>query len=367
MPRMDNQDEVEEESDDVREGDQDDEGGGEEQADGEENDDDDDDDDSDEMNPMTRLPEYAVKRVEKLQELDASRESIMEKYLAERSELEKRFADLLKPLYEERGSVVKGEKDEEIAKATGSEPPQPPSLSEDGVAGGGGGGEEQEVLTGVPHFWVTAISNHECIGELITEEDVDCLEHLQDITCVDKEDGKGFEVLFNFAPNDYFTNTILTKSYTVPNLLLSDEPMLKQVQGCVIHWKNDERCLTHRRYQKKQRGKGKKAGQIRTITKTEKKESFFQWFEAPKMPTNIENMDEEEVDEIEEQFTDDFEIAQAFRGEICPRAVLWYTGEVRVYECLQVVCRLSVVPGCILMLVARPKKNVRRRNEKCWK
>ena len=30
----------------------------------------------------------------------------------------------------------------------------------------------------------------ESIGELITEEDVDCLEHLQDITCTDKPDGK---------------------------------------------------------------------------------------------------------------------------------------------------------------------------------
>lgn len=168
----------------------------------------------------------------------------------------------------------------------------------------------------------------------------DCLEHCHDITCVDDEDGKGFVIQFKFGPNDYFSDSVLTKSYKVPNLLLSDEPLLKHVQGCVIHWKkdadNNDRCLTHRKIQKKQRGKGKKAGQIRTVTKTEKRESFFHWFETPPtMPADIEQMDEEEVDDIEEQFTDDFEIAQALRSEVCPRAVIWFTGEVRAHVFLR--------------------------------
>eukprot|EP00522_Entomoneis_paludosa_P003328 CAMPEP_0172471326 /NCGR_PEP_ID=MMETSP1065-20121228/67760_1 /TAXON_ID=265537 /ORGANISM="Amphiprora paludosa, Strain CCMP125" /LENGTH=361 /DNA_ID=CAMNT_0013229421 /DNA_START=963 /DNA_END=2048 /DNA_ORIENTATION=- len=292
---------------------------GDEDEDGDENDeedlgDDDGDDDLDSDNPMIHLPEYVVKRVEKIKELSSARDAIMEQYLTERAELEKRFAGLVKPIYNERHLVVCGEKDQDIAQETGSRPDP----------------DVDEVLKGIPHFWVTCISNHETAGEIVTEQDVDCLESLQDVICEDDPDGKGFTLSFVFGPNDYFHDKVLTKRYEVPNLLLSDEPLIKSVEGSAIQWKDEEEhCLTHRQIQKKQRGKGKKAGQVRTVTKTEKKESFFHWFDAPKMPNNsqVENMDEEEVEQIEELFSDDFEIAQAFRSELIPNAVVWYTGE----------------------------------------
>ncbi|KAL7556793.1 hypothetical protein ACA910_005231 [Epithemia clementina (nom. ined.)] len=301
------------------------------------------------------MPEYVRKRVEKLQELDSARESVMEQYLKERSEMEKKFAALLQPLYDQRSAVVMGEQDDEIAKKATMAAAKDTTAAAAAVGATNGdqppGPEEvaAAAVRGIPHFWVTALSNHDTIGELITEEDVDCLQHLQDIVCLDQEDGKGFTIQFKFGPNEYFHDAVLTKTYEVPNLLFSDEPMLKQVKGCVIHWKegnnnnnnnnnNTDRCLTYRKIQKKQRGKGKKAGQVRTITKTEKKESFFHWFETPPtMPTNMDQMEEEDVDEMEEQFTDDFEVAQALRGEICPRAVLWFTGEAAEREMLEMM------------------------------
>lgn len=51
------------------------------------------------------------------------------------------------------------------------------------------------------------------------QEDVDALEHLVDIKCVDKEDMSGFELQFTFSENEYFTNTVLTKAYEIPNML----------------------------------------------------------------------------------------------------------------------------------------------------
>ena len=276
------------------------------------------DEDSDEEdNPLLHLPEYAVARVEKLKSLSADRDTLMEQYMAERAALEHKFASLVKPLYEERAEIVSGKQDARIADESGVVIPA---------------SSEGDLLTGVPHFWVTCMSNHETVGEIICEQDVDCLEFLQDVIVEDRPDGKGFTLKFQFAPNEYFHDTILTKTYEVPNLLLADEPMIKSVQGCSIQWKDDDHCLTFRRFQKKQRGKGKKAGQVRTITKTEKKKSFFHWFDPPKMPqtTDVENMDEEEVEQIEELFSDDFEIAQGFRCEIIPNAAVWYTGEVSV-------------------------------------
>lgn len=276
-------------------------------ADGEEADD---DDDADVDDPLAHLPDYVLKRVEKLRELDTKCETITEQYVAERAEFEKKFAALYGAVYSERAEIVRGDKDE---TANGS------PRSEQG---------DEPPVKGIPHFWVTAMSHHDEVAEWITEQDVDCLESLEDIVCEDKQDGKGFELHFHFAPNDYFKNSILTKSYDVPNLLLSDEPMLKGVKGTSIEWKPG-RSLTYRMIKKKQRGKGKHAGQIRTVQKKEELESFFKWFEPPDMPP-MDSMDEEKAEELEAIFDEDYELAMAFRTQVIPRAVMWFTGEVRL-------------------------------------
>lgn len=45
------------------------------------------------------------------------------------------------------------------------------------------------------------------------------------------------------------------------------------------------------------------------------------------MPALSEVMDEEEAQAVEEAFDHDYDIAQAFRGCVIPKAVLWFTGE----------------------------------------
>ena len=277
--------------------------------------DDEDQESDDEADPMSHLPTYVVRRVEKLQELDASRDSIMEDYLKERAKLERKYGTLMKPLYEQRAEVIRGDHDISIANDTPAEIGRSP---------------EEENVTGIPQFWACAMTHVETIGELITEEDVDCLEHLQDIQCEDDEDGKGFTLRFIFTENDYFMNKVLTKSYKVPNLLISDEPLIKNVEGTKIDWKADK-CLTHKKVTKKQRGKGRQAGQVRTIVQQEEKESFFNWFNAPELPSlgpDVDEMDEEEVEHLEELFESDYDVAQAFRSNIVPKAVAWFTGKV---------------------------------------
>lgn len=133
----------------------------------------------------------------------------------------------------------------------------------------------------------------------INSEDVDCLEFLTDIQCNNFPDGSGFELAFHFATNPYFTNSVLTKRYEVPNLLTEDEPILKNVTGTTIQWKPNQ-SLTFKKVSKKQRKKGGRgAGQIRTISKNERQESFFHFFSPPKMPALAEVMDEEEADAVE--------------------------------------------------------------------
>lgn len=162
---------------------------------------------------------------------------------------------------------------------------------------------------------------------MICKKDTDCLDHLTDITSTNFKDGLGFELHFHFSPNAFFTNTILTKRYEVPNLLTEDEPILKNVTGTDIDWKKGK-SLTYKELAKKQRRKsGPNAGQMRTITKRERTNSFFHFFTPPNLPHLTEIMDEEEADAIEEAFDNDYDVAQAIRSHLIPKAILWFTGE----------------------------------------
>jgi nucleosome assembly protein 1-like 1 len=277
------------------------------------------DDNEIEEDAISLLPPYVVKRVEKLKELNDQREEILVDYLAERAALEQKFQELFKPLYKMRAEVIRGDLDSAIAEEAASGDDSNAEPHEDTQA---------EKVGGIPQFWVVAMGNMEVTADLITEEDVDCLEHLRDVTCVDDEDGKGFTLHFHFAPNDYFEDRILTKRYEVPNLLLSDEPILENVTGCKIMWKPGK-SLTYKEVKKKQRGKGRNAGQIRTVSKKERKESFFHFFDTPKMPS-METMNEDEATQLEELFDHDYDVAQAFRSHIIPKAVTWFTGQVCV-------------------------------------
>lgn len=294
----------------------------------------DDDDDGEANDVMVRVPEYIRPRIDKLKSLHEQREELMKEYLKERAQLEKKYQDLTKPLYEKRHDVVLGKLDDVIAKEYeeakakadaegGSVPADEAREDQNAVAD-----KSEQKSKGIPQFWVCALGNMEVVAVLLTERDIDCLEHLEDIKCEDFENGEGFTLYFHFSPNDYFENTVLTKKYEVPNLLLADEPILKDVAGCEIKWKPG-RALTTKEVTKKQRGTGKNAGQVRTITTTEKAESFFHFFTPPKLPS-LDTMNEAEADRLESAFDEDYDIAQAFRSHIIPKAVLWFTGRVGI-------------------------------------
>jgi hypothetical protein len=167
------------------------------------------------------------------------------------------------------------------------------------------------------------------VGQLVTEEDMEALEALTDVTCEYNEEWSGFTLTFTFKENKYFSNTELKKVYEVsPDLLEEKAPELDSVVGTEIAWKAGMNlCVTETK--KKQKAKsGRNAGQVRFVTKTSPKASFFHYFSDPNMP---EEEEEEEEEEDSEHFTldidEDFEIAHAFRTEVIPDALLWYTGE----------------------------------------
>ena len=261
------------------------------------------------------LPAYVQKRVEKLKALHEERERGMKEYLAERAQLEAKYQALAQPLYQKRADIISGKLDQEIANQSEGNPDDD---------------DDDEKVKGLPQFWVLALARMGVVADLLSEEDISCLESLEDVKCADDENGQGFTLSFHFSENEYFENSMLTKRYEVPNLLLSDEPILKSVKGCEIQWKKGK-CLTYSEVTQKQRGKGKHSGQVRTVVKKEKRDSFFHFFSPPKMP-DMADMNEEEAVRLEAEFDADYDVAQAFRSQIIPKAILWYTGHAMEQE-----------------------------------
>lgn len=251
-----------------------------------------------EQDILVDMPDYLLARIETLKDLDKARDGQMAEYMKERAALEAKYQVMYAKLYEERKIVTQGHEAD---------------------------AESLTKVKGVPQFWVCAIAHLETIQASLSEDDVCCLESLQDISCKEDEDGKAFTLTFLFGMNPFFENDVLTKRYEVPNLLMGDEPILKKVTGCEIRWKEDK-SLTHKTVVKKQRGKGEQSGQVRSVSKHERQESFFHWFETLIMPS-LEDMTEEDAANLEGMFDMDYEIAQAFRTQIIPKAVLWFTGE----------------------------------------
>lgn len=280
---------------------------------GQDNDGNDDNEDEDEDGEAITegLPSYMKFRVETLKDINNEREELMKEYLAERATMEAKYQQLSEPLYERRKDVVLGKMDDKISSANEAEE--------------SANANTEQIEKGIPQFWACAIHQMPVTEGIVSEKDIECLGYLEDVKCFNYASGVGFRLEFHFAPNDYFENLVLTKSYDVPNLLLADEPILKNVQGCEIEWKPNK-SLTHVESTKQQRGKGKNSGQVRTVTKKERCDSFFNFFTPPEMPS-LDNMNEEEALRLEAAFDQDYDVAQAFRSHIIPKAIMWFSGD----------------------------------------
>merc|ERR1712142_1195292 len=188
-----------------------------------------------------------------------------------------------------------------------------------------------ENTKGIPEFWLTAMRN----VEMIEEHDEPLLHHLTDVKLIftgkkadstDDDTEMGFVLEFHFSPNDFFTNTALTKTYRMKSEPDKDDPFsfdgpdIFACTGCKIDWKKGKN-ITQKQVKKKQKHKGR--GQTRIITKMVKTDSFFNFFDPPELPEDEDDLDEE----TEALLAVDFEIGHFFRERLIPKAVPFFTGE----------------------------------------
>ncbi|KAJ8423495.1 hypothetical protein Cgig2_019367 [Carnegiea gigantea] len=133
-----------------------------------------------------------VLSIEKLQEIQDELEKINEKASDEVLEVEKKYNEMRKPVYDKRN----------------------------------------EIINSIPDFWLTAFLSHPALSELLSEEDHKIFKHLTSIEVEDSKDVKsGYSITFNFSPNPYFEDTKLTKTFT-----FLDEGTTK-VTATSIKWK----------------------------------------------------------------------------------------------------------------------------------
>jgi len=279
------------------------------------------------------LSPEVVRRVNALRNLQFEHHKIEASFFEEVHALECRYLSKYQPLYEKRLNIVKGtyepteaegkcafdgdDNDEETKKAATEEKSNEQK-------------KEEEKTVGIPEFWLQVFKNSDVLSELIKEHDEPVLKHLIDvrITMQNEAEQKGFTIEFEFTPNEYFSNTTLTKSYelrTGPDEhepLSYEGPEIVKSKGCEIKW-NKGKNVTVKMVKKRQKHKNR--GTIRVVTKEIQTDSFFNFFTPPTVPEEID-AELEDSDEVR-TLAADFEIGHMLRDSIVPKAVLYYTGE----------------------------------------
>ncbi len=77
-------------------------------------------------------------------------------------------------------------------------------------------GSVEDPLSGIPLFWLHAMLNCDTLSSIIQSYDRPVLKYLIDVRVVqDISDHLDFRLEFMFAPNAFFDNTVLTKTYQV--------------------------------------------------------------------------------------------------------------------------------------------------------
>ncbi|KAH7307427.1 hypothetical protein KP509_22G058200 [Ceratopteris richardii] len=141
--------------------------------------------------------------------------------------------------------------------------------------------KRNEIIQGIPDFWLTAFLSHPALCELLNEEDQQVFKYLQSLDVEDFKDVKsGYSIIFTFKQNPYFEDNQLVKVYR-----FSDDGTTS-VSGTQPRWK-DGMDFTN--------GVVEKAGNKRPPSD----ESFFKWF------TDTDNKDSMAHDEIADIIKED--------------------------------------------------------------
>lgn len=278
------------------------------------------------------LPVDVKKSVEALKGVQVKQNELQNQFRRECLELEKKYLELQKPLYERRLAIISG-----TAKATQEE-------IDAGTQASLKDNEDYAPIPAdapgdpapIPEFWLTALRNHVGLSELITERDASALKHLTDIrlSYLPSDQPKpGFKIAFHFSPNEYFENEVLEKTYLYQEEVgYSGDFVYDRAIGTEVKWKEDK-DLTKEFEIKKQRNKN--TNRTRLVRKARPTDSFFNFFSPPVPPASEDELDDDELEDLEEKLEMDYQIGEDLKEKIIPRAIDYFTGKALEYDMME--------------------------------
>jgi nucleosome assembly protein 1-like 1 len=277
------------------------------------------------------LPIEVKLALEGLKGVQVKQNDLHTQFKRECLELEKKYLNLVKPLYERRQALIVG-----TAAPTTEEISAGEQYSiKDDEAYTPLPKDTTPSASGIPHFWLTALRNHLGLAEIITDRDAEALKQLLDVRLVYLDAPQfGFKLEFVFGQNEFFENDVLTKTYLYQEEVgYGGDFVYDRAEGCEIKWKEDK-DLTKEFEIKKQRNKN--TNRTRLVRKAKPTESFFNFFTPPTVPSDdaLESgdVDADELEEIEEKLEIDYQLGEDFKEKIIPRAVDYFTGKALEYD-----------------------------------
>lgn len=294
---------------------------------------------------VNQLPENVKERIYGLKKIQNDLFALEKDFQVEMFELEQKYLTKYSPLHERRYNIVSGREEpsvEEVKK--GKELAVEEGEDEDTEEEKPKNEEEQQDIKGIPSFWLTALENLPVVSDTITDRDAEVLDYLMDIKLEYLSDGRpGFKLVFVFDEDTpFFKNKTLTKTYFYQNELgYSGDFIYDHAEGEEIQWADNESNATVSVEMRKQRNKTTK--QVRTIEKITPVDSFFNFFDPPKVPAKErtgddaeedqdEDQDEDELQELEERLALDYSIGEQLKDKLVPRAIDWFTGAALEFE-----------------------------------
>lgn len=248
-------------------------------------------------NILDTLTESQNAIVEKLQQLQKSRDDLDSSYTRELNALRAKYDALYQPVYDKRAEILTA-----------------PNGSDYGTPA-------------LPRFWLIAMKNNSTLRSIIEAADEPILAYLKDMKAEFLEPLKqeSFKITLFFDKNPYFSNKFLTKQYNMSIIDGETEALLQGTESTTIDWFPDQ-DVTKQTVSRVQRHKTTK--ERRTKTEVEEKPSFFRFFTSQQVPSNesLSRMTKQQIAELEMYVEEDYDIGIILRDKIIPESIYWYLG-----------------------------------------
>ena len=283
------------------------------------------------LKEVESFPPEVQRRVNALKNLLLSNVKQEVEYYKELHQLDLKYQKLYDQSHAKRKEICSGDYEPSQQEAHWEDPHEDVAKKLDDL----NIGEKKSTVTGIPDFWLKVFqnSNETVLHGTLEQIDEPILRHLQDISLSLSDTNTGFTLNFLFSPNEYFTNSVLTKEYELRNDYDKDDPLdydgpeVVKAKGCQIDWKPGKnpgiKIIT-----KKIKPKGKGKGGPKLVKKEEKRETFFDFFKPPDMPENSKKGETEDETDALEILNEDFDIGLNIKEKLIPKAVLYFTGEI---------------------------------------